>query len=151
MKQIDKIIDDLKHKYSTVEVGKGVDELELKSVEKKLSVTFPADYKYFLMKYGYLASDGPDILGLGCDPDYDEYYSMLFFTLYDRNGEVPTFFTPRPANTVIVGAYGGGGHFFLHCEESSRSGAVELLLDELNGKPDKLKWQSFTEYLAHYA
>lgn len=150
MQEIDKIIERFNRKYSDIECGQGLAESEVRSIERQLDVTFPADYKYFLQKYGYFTSDGPDILGAGCDPDFDEYYSMVFYTIDDRSCELPTFFKPRPQHTVIVGPYGGGGHFFLHCEESANAGQVELLLDELHGKADSKKWTSFSEFLNHY-
>lgn len=150
MKELDIIIDRLGKKFRDVELGEGLDDLEVRKIERKLGLTFPLDYKYFLKKYGYFASNGPDILGAGCDPDYDEYYSMEFFTLDDRNCDLPSFFKPRPTHTVVVGAYGGGGHFFLYCEESKKAGCVELLLDELGGKADTKSWKSFTEFLSHY-
>jgi len=150
MEEIDRIVDGLCSKYGEVEIGVDLEEAETLRVEKELGVSFPADYKYFLNRYGYFSSDGPDVLGIGFDPEEAEYYSMPYYTKSDRECILPKHFRPRPKHTVVVGAYGGGGHYFLYCDNSRHPGKVVLLLDEISGKADTVKWQSFTEFLAHY-
>ena len=148
--KIDSIILRLEKTKEDFETGESVTNEEIEKIEKDLNIELPSDYKYFLGKYGYAFWSGAGILGVCNDPDDEEYFSMPYFTMDDRGKIFPEYFMPRPKNTVVVGPYGGGGHFFLHCMNSDRGGKVELLLTELNGRPDVKSWDSFTEFLGHY-
>lgn len=148
--EIDRIISRLSKSLEDFEIGDSVTGEEIKSIEFEFSVVLPPDYKYFLKKYGYAFWDGAGVLGICHDPDDEEYFSMPYFTRVDRNKNLPDFFMPRPEHTIVVGPYGGGGRFFLHCANGDYCGKVELLLTELNGKPDSKTWDSFTDFLDHY-
>lgn len=150
MREIDEIINRLSNDLDDFEVDRGASNEKIALIESEFNVTLPEDYKYFLSRYGYASWDGADILGVCSDSDLEKYFSMPFYTRDDRNTKLPSYFSPRPKNTVIVGAYGGGGHYFLHCENSQTPGKVELLLTELHGKAAKNKWNSFVEFLDHY-
>ncbi len=145
-KKVEQIVQRMKKCLSDIEIGDGatLDEIEL--IENKLNVIFPDDYKYFLHEYGYLFWEGTGILGICHDDDLQEYFSMPYFTESDRKNTLPDNFMPRPKNTVVVGPYGGGGHFFLYCNNSDSPGRVSLLLTELNGYADKNSWKSFTDF-----
>lgn len=146
--EIDKIILKLS-KLKHFEHGEGCSEAEVHSLENELGVKFPEDYSYFLQHYGSAMWFGSSILGL-CDEDYEEYLSTLLYTKRDRETDFPDDFAIRPENTIVVGPYGGGGHFFLHCLGSVNEGKVVLLTDETCGKPSGLEWLSFTEFVKHY-
>lgn len=147
--KIDNIVERLSKSLEDFELGEGATTEEINIIETEFGVVFPADYRYFLERYGY-ASWSNDILGICHDLDYEEYSSMPYFTRVDRNKTFPAHFMTRPKNTVVVGPYGGGGRYFLYCANSEFSGKVELLLTELGGKPDSKSWDSFTEFLEHY-
>jgi hypothetical protein len=147
---IDKIIEHMKSSLEGFEVGSGATSEQINDIEKEFGVVLPLDYKYFLQKFGYAAWIGTCILGVCEDSEDEEYYSMPYYTREERKCSLPERFVSRPDNTVVIGPYGGGGHFFLHCANSENDGKVELLLTELNGRADSKSWKTFSEFLNHY-
>lgn len=146
---IDKIIARLKSKLDDFETGIGASIEEIEAIEREFDIEIPTDYKYFLQTYGYATWDGTDILGICHDDELEEYFSMPYFTRADRAKSFPEHFASRPKDTIVIGPYGGGGRFFLHCSPEN-SGKVMLLLTELGGRPDTKTWDSFSDFIAHY-
>lgn len=150
VEEVDKIVEKMAMRLPGFETDIGASASQIFQVEKEFDAVLPRDYKYFLNKFGYVSWDGSDILGICSDSEMKVYFSMPYYTKCDRESILPKHFTQKPSNTVIVGAYGGGGHFFLHCNNSNSPGKVVLLLDELHGKPADESWGSFTDFLRHY-
>ena len=148
--RIDNIIVRMSQCLNDFETGDGATESEISDIEKNLGVSFPSDYRYFLSRFGYIVWDGTSVLGICHDVDLDEYFSMYYYTKSDRSNELPKHFMKRPENIIVVGPYGGGGHYFLYCNNSSSPGRVALLLTELSGCSDGHTWSSFSDFLNHY-
>ena len=149
--RINQIIEKMEITLPDFETGDGASDEIINEIEEKFSIVFPADYRYFLKKYGYVDWDGTCILGYCNDKEMAPYYSAPYFTESDRKQPLPEHFRKRPENTWIVGPYGGGGHFFMYCENSASPGRTVLLLNELSGCADKrLIWSTFSDFLEHY-
>ncbi len=148
--KIDEIVARMKGCLEDFECGDGASDIEICNLEYKFNITFPNDYRYFLKTYGYVDWDGTCVLGICHLEGLQKYFSMDYYTESDRANVLPKHFSKRPENTVVVGPYGGGGHFFLFCQNSNHSGKVALYLTELHGKADKANWSTFSDFLRHY-
>lgn len=51
---------------SFLSVGKPASELEVRNAETVLGLTFPKDYRLFLLQYGNVVLNSNEIFGLGC-------------------------------------------------------------------------------------
>jgi len=127
----------------------GAEELEIHELEKVFNITLPADYKFYLLKYGYTVWFGEIICGFvdkGAlfEGDADlipvtQYYKGLYSD--DKN------YFPVPLQGVVISSYDGGGYYFLFSQESDRAGEVGLFLTETYGQ-EVSKFESFTDYLS---
>jgi len=111
-------------------------------MQKDLGIQFSDSYIFFLKKYGYVEWFGHTILGYSDDEDYN----TVSYTKELRNGDLPNDFVKIPDDGCVLESYGGGGHYFLFSQESSRKGQVVLFLDELFGK-EAQAWESFEAFI----
>ena len=127
----------------------GAEEFEVKELEEAFNITLPADYKFYLLKYGYTLWCGEIICGFVDKGAMFEgtadvipttqYYRKLY---NDDNN-----YTSVSSEGVVIGSYDGGGYYFLFSQESERAGEVGLFLTEAYGQ-EVSKFKIFTDYLS---
>jgi hypothetical protein len=115
---------------------------EILKLENSLRITFVVSYKIFLQEFGCAEWFGHTIFGISDDEDC----KTLSYTIELREGESSSEIKRIPHEGNVLGIYGGGGHYFLHSNESSRAGEVSLFIDELYGE-ELQSWTSFEEFL----
>ena len=126
----------------------GAKEFEVNELEDSFSITLPADYKFYLLEYGYTVWFGEIICGfVDKGAMFEGDADLIPVTQYYKELYNNKNYFSVPYEGVVIGSYDGGGYYFLFSQESERAGEVGLFLTETYGQ-EVSKFKSFTDYLS---
>jgi hypothetical protein len=115
------------------------DEL-VKSIESILNVTLPADYRYFILKYGSGSKSGLEIAGY--HPNFFSDLSILGKTVY----EIRDYYF-YPQDYLFISDTGDGGQI---CLDRSDWSVHEVYQDRPKGITDKKVAENFLDFIRMY-
>ena len=124
---------------------KNISQENVNEAERMLDITFPASYRDFLKRYGYLRISSYEIYGLVVDVNYEAIPNAVWLNIDERN----KFNFPK--DLFIIGSTGYGEWYAIDLLNTSQKGEAVIVVtvpNEKNGEYAKKKiFNNFGEYL----
>ncbi len=127
-----------------------VDPAEVSGREAAVGVRLPADYRRFLLRFGFASWDGRAVAGIfaGAEADFPPSYSfaVVEWTARFRSEAEPPF-DATLGQSVVIGHDQSGGWIALLGDAAGQPGGVVYHHPE-DGPDPVQTWPSFTAHLA---